>query len=106
MKVWFITGTSRGFGREWAGPSAVRSAELPAYAEVRAAVNEARSRTVAADRGDPAATGKVVLAIVDAEEPPLRIFFGTGPLGMAKADYASRIETWEKWDSLSREAQG
>jgi hypothetical protein len=43
---------------------------------------------------------------VDAAEPPLRVFFGTAPLGMAKADYASRIETWEKWNDLSVEAQG
>jgi NAD(P)-dependent dehydrogenase (short-subunit alcohol dehydrogenase family) len=94
-----------GFSTDWAGPSAARSAELPAYAEVRAMVAEARGK-VATDRGDPAATGKAVLAIVDADEPPLRIFFGTAPLGIAKADYAGRIETWEQWDALSREAQG
>jgi hypothetical protein len=47
-----------------------------------------------------------VLKIVDAAEPPLRIFFGRSPLVTAKADYASRIETWEKWNDVSIEAQG
>ena len=94
-----------GFKTDWGGPSAIHSAELPAYEQLHTAVNEARSNQ-AAGRGDPAATGQVVLELVDAQEPPLRIFFGTAPLGIAKADYASRIETWEKWNELSRKAQG
>ena len=48
----------------------------------------------------------VMLKVVDAEEPPLRVFFGVRPLDMAKADYASRIATWEKWNDVSIEAQG
>ena len=94
-----------GFATDWAGPSAKRSAELPDYAEAHAAVAAWRAKA-ATGVGDPAATGEVVLAIVDAEEPPLRIFFGTNPLDIAKADYASRLETWEKWDSYSRKAAG
>ena len=94
-----------GFSTDWSGSSAARSAELPAYADAHAAQNEWR-RNQSDVRGDPTATGKAVLEIVDADEPPLRIFFGTAPLGIAKADYASRIATWEKWDAVSREAQG
>jgi len=94
-----------GFDTDWGGSSAVRSAELPGYAEVHAAMNE-RRQSMAASRGSAAATAKAVLAVVDAEEPPLRIFFGSAPLGLAKADYARRIETWEAWDAVSKEAQG
>ena len=56
--------------------------------------------------GDPTASAAAVLRVVDAEEPPLRVFFGTAPLGIAKADYASRLETWEAWDDVARLAQG
>jgi NAD(P)-dependent dehydrogenase (short-subunit alcohol dehydrogenase family) len=94
-----------GFDTDWGGASAVRSAELPGYAEVHAAMNE-RRQSMAASRGNAAATAKAVLAIVDADEPPLRIFFGSAPIDLAKADYARRIETWEAWDALSKEAQG
>jgi NAD(P)-dependent dehydrogenase (short-subunit alcohol dehydrogenase family) len=94
-----------GFSTDWAGPSAAHSAELPAYERLHAQMDEMRAKQ-SAGRGDPAATGAAVLKIVDAPEPPLRIFFGSSPLGIAKADYADRIETWEKWDSVSREAQG
>ncbi|HEV2634574.1 MAG TPA: SDR family oxidoreductase [Actinocrinis sp.] len=94
-----------GFSTDWGGSSAVRSAELPDYAALHAAVTEARKNSVAG-RGDPTATSKAILTVVDAEEPPLRIFLGEAPLGLAKADYAQRIATWEKWDEVSRQAQG
>jgi hypothetical protein len=57
-------------------------------------------------RGDPTATAKAILQIVDAKDPPLRIFLGEAPLDLAKADYTKRLETWEKWSAVSREAQG
>ncbi|WP_371540713.1 MULTISPECIES: hypothetical protein [unclassified Streptomyces] len=39
--------------------------------------------------GDPTASAAAVLEIVDADEPPLRCFFGSGPLGIAKAGRVS-----------------
>jgi hypothetical protein len=46
------------------------------------------------------------LKVVDAQDPPLRIFFGSGGLPMTRAEYGRRIETWEKWNALSVDAQG
>jgi hypothetical protein len=43
---------------------------------------------------------------VDAADPPLRVFFGSVGLPMMRAEYAKRIETWEKWNPVSIEAQG
>jgi hypothetical protein len=48
----------------------------------------------------------VLLRIVDAAEPPLRVFFGDAGLPMIKREYAERIATWEKWNDVSLEAQG
>jgi hypothetical protein len=56
------------------------------------------------DRGDPEATGPAILELVDADEPPLRIFFGKGPLDLIREEYAQRIDTWEKWNALSEAA--
>jgi NAD(P)-dependent dehydrogenase (short-subunit alcohol dehydrogenase family) len=92
-----------GFATEWGGPSAKRAAPLPAYDGVRAAIAQFRSRNVP---GDPDATGPAILKVVDAEEPPLRIFFGSGGLPMTRAEYARRIETWEQWNDVALEAQG
>ncbi|MGA1837771.1 SDR family oxidoreductase [Herbiconiux sp. 11R-BC] len=94
-----------GFSTDWSGSSSSTSEPLEDYAEVHAQVAAMRaSRT--ANPGDPAASAAAILQIVDAEEPPLRVFFGTAPLGIAKADYASRIATWEKWNDVSVLAQG
>ena len=56
--------------------------------------------------GDPDASGPAILKLVDAEEPPLRCFFGVGTLDMIKAEYAKRIETWEQWDHVAVESHG
>ena len=47
-----------------------------------------------------------MLKIVDADEPPLRVFFGAAPLGIAEQDYASRLETWRAWQDVAVEAGG
>jgi NAD(P)-dependent dehydrogenase (short-subunit alcohol dehydrogenase family) len=134
-KVWFVTGTSRGFGRVWAeaalargdrvaatgfgikvtivepggfatdwgGTSAKRATPMGIYDGARAAIAALRSSS---RPGDPHATGPAILKVVDAKDPPLRIFFGSSGLAMTRAEYARRIETWEKWSEVSMEAQG
>ena len=94
-----------GFSTDWAGPSAKHSPELPAYADLRTSVMAQRASRNA-EPGDPAATRGPILELVDAKEPPLRVFFGKAPIGIAKADYAKRIETWEQWQPLAERAQG
>lgn len=92
-----------GFSTDWSGPSATRSPENPAYADVR----EAASRRPSANNpGNPAATRSAILKIVDADQPPLRIFFGQLPLGIATKDYESRLATWNEWQPVSIEAHG
>jgi len=76
-----------GFATDWAGPSAVRSDPNPGYDRVREAVAAGRRARVSTP-GDPAASARALLRIVDADEPPLRVVFGTAPLGIAKSDDA------------------
>jgi NAD(P)-dependent dehydrogenase (short-subunit alcohol dehydrogenase family) len=92
-----------GFSTDWAGPSAKRSAELPAYADAWAADRERRTSM---KRGNPATSSVAVLKVVDAEEPPLRVFLGRTPLSVAEADYASRLATWREWQDVAEAAHG
>lgn len=94
-----------GFSTDWGGASAHHTTPLPAYDQVLEERARFRAARVAV-QGDPAATAAAVLKIVDAEEPPLRVFFGESPLGMATADYESRLATWRNWQPVSIEAQG
>jgi len=92
-----------GFSTDWAGPSAKHSEENPAYSSIREARGRARAGTPA---GDPKASRSAILKVVDADQPPLRIFFGKVPLGIATADYESRLATWNEWQPVAVEAQG
>jgi NAD(P)-dependent dehydrogenase (short-subunit alcohol dehydrogenase family) len=93
------------YSTDWAGSSARHATPLPAYDQYREQVAQARARRTSAP-GDPTATRAAVLAVVDAENPPLRIFFGDGPLAIATADYESRLATWREWEPVSIAAHG
>jgi len=94
-----------GFDTDWAGDSSKHAEPLPAYDDVRAAVQAERSRRWASP-GDPSASAAALLKVVDAEKPPLRVFFGASPLETAKADYESRLANWEEWQPVAELAQG
>jgi NAD(P)-dependent dehydrogenase (short-subunit alcohol dehydrogenase family) len=101
IKVTLVEPT--GYTTDWAGASSVQASQIPAYDWVRTAREEGWANV---RRGDPEATGPAILEIVDAAEPPLRVFFGDGPLEMIKTEYASRIAGWEQWNDLSHRAFG
>jgi NAD(P)-dependent dehydrogenase (short-subunit alcohol dehydrogenase family) len=91
-----------GYSTDWIGPSARHSNQNPAYADVRAAL----TRSWAAGPGDPTATRGAILKVVDADKPPLRIFFGKTPIQVATKDYQSRLATWNRWQPVPVEAYG
>jgi NAD(P)-dependent dehydrogenase (short-subunit alcohol dehydrogenase family) len=94
-----------GFSTDWSGSSSRTAEPLPDYAEVHQATEKVRSTRWAAP-GDPKASAAAVLKVVDADQPPLRVFFGTAPLELAKADYEQRLRTWEQWQPVAELAQG
>jgi NAD(P)-dependent dehydrogenase (short-subunit alcohol dehydrogenase family) len=94
-----------GYSTDWGGASARHAAANPAYDEFRVKAAEQRKARLGTP-GDPPATREAILAVVDAENPPLRIFFGNGPLATATADYESRLATWREWEPVSIAAHG
>lgn len=89
------------YGTDWAGPSAVHADPLAPYEPIREA---RRARPMVS--GDPQATAEAILAVVDADEPPLRIFLGKSPIHVATADYERRLAEWAAWQEVSDRAQG
>ncbi|MEJ5945605.1 SDR family oxidoreductase [Pseudokineococcus basanitobsidens] len=94
-----------GFATDWGGSSARHAEPMEAYEGVREAAQQARSSRTSAP-GDPTASAAAVLQVVDADEPPLRIFLGAAPLAIAEKDYASRLETWRAWQPVAEKAGG
>jgi NAD(P)-dependent dehydrogenase (short-subunit alcohol dehydrogenase family) len=93
------------YSTDWGGASAKQAAPNPAYDEFREKAAEQR-KARSGNPGDPAATREAVLQVVDADNPPLRIFFGDAPLKIATRDYESRLATWREWEPLSVAAHG
>jgi NAD(P)-dependent dehydrogenase (short-subunit alcohol dehydrogenase family) len=95
-----------GFATDWAGASSIHSAPLPAYDAARKRAEESRASRNTQGPGDPSASARALLQIVDAEEPPLRCLFGAAALGIVRSDYESRLAGWEAWDHVAQQAQG
>ncbi|MGY1795878.1 SDR family oxidoreductase [Geodermatophilus sp. SYSU D00525] len=93
------------YGTDWGGSSARHAEPNPAYDAFREKAAEQR-KARAGNPGDPVATRDAVLQLVDADEPPLRVFLGDGPLAIATRDYESRLAEWRRWEPLSVAAQG
>ena len=89
-----------GYETDWIGSSAVHATPIEAYDFMR---GRPRLRV---PRGDPAATAAAIFAVVDADDPPLRIFLGQGPFDLIREEYASRLAEWEAWDDAARAAHG
>ena len=92
-----------GYDTDWRGSSAAHTRPDPAYEPLRRKMKEAG---VGRKLGDPAATAPAILAVVDAEAPPLRLILGSAGLPSARNVYAQRLSTWEAWASTSEAAQG
>ncbi|MDX3517905.1 SDR family oxidoreductase [Streptomyces scabiei] len=92
-----------GFATDWNGSSGTFAEQLPAYDELRAGLAAFWSTF---QPGDPSATGAALLKVVDADNPPLRVFFGTSPLQLVPQVYAERLKTWDEWADVATEAQG
>lgn len=94
-----------GYSTDWGGPSATHATPIDAYGEVRERM-QAWRRERSMQPGDPDATPAAIFAVVDADEPPLRLFLGEAGLPMTRAEYERRITEWEQWDDVASAAQG
>jgi NAD(P)-dependent dehydrogenase (short-subunit alcohol dehydrogenase family) len=88
------------------GDSAARHATpIEAYEPQRERVRQIREQMEGGE-GDPVATRAAILEIVDADAPPLRVFFGANSMLVVTAEYESRLATWRLWEPLSLAAHG
>ncbi|MCX5199193.1 SDR family oxidoreductase [Streptomyces sp. NBC_00249] len=91
------------YATDWGGASAVSVDPLAVYDGVRDALG-AFMQTL--DFGDPAAAAGALLKVVDSDNPPLRVFFGTQGNELIPQAYADRLKAWADWQDVAVEAQG
>jgi NAD(P)-dependent dehydrogenase (short-subunit alcohol dehydrogenase family) len=87
-----------GFNTNAEASSLEPSQPLDAYEAQHRALNHMRTTYYGPGSedtlGDPRAAAAAVMAIVDSDEPPLRVFFGAGGLPMIEREYTNRLDGW------------
>ncbi|HSI18876.1 MAG TPA: SDR family NAD(P)-dependent oxidoreductase, partial [Sphingomonas sp.] len=92
-----------GFATDWSGASAIIADPHPAYAALHGSMAARRAQVVLPE---PVGFRSAILTVVDAEKPPLRVFFGEGPTLMAPQVYQQRLAEWAQWAPVSKAAEG
>ena len=91
------------FRTDWAGRSMDRTARSIAdYDAVMDPIRAARQAKNGRQPGDPARAAQAVLALVDAPNPPARLFLGEDALGLVEAKLDAVRAELAAWDALSR----
>ena len=91
------------FNTDWIGASAVRTDANPLYDKLK---SDLYASLPADFFGDPKATAKLVLKVVDSPNPPLRVFVGKQCYPFVKEVYASRWAEWDAWRADAEAAHG
>lgn len=92
-----------GFSTDWGGSSAVHTSAIKEYDGVKA---DFQAGFTEDSFGKPEATVGAILKLVDAENPPLRLFLGKVAFPWVKQVYAERLATWEQWEEVATKAHG
>lgn len=86
--------------------SSQQSKPIAAYDAMKAELYADPNMTASDAYGDPMATAEAILKLVDAPNPPLRLFLGKKALPLARSVYAERLASWEEWNDISVKAHG
>lgn len=91
------------FRTDWAGRSMDRTARsIPDYDTVMDPLREARQAKSGNQPGDPAKAAQALLALVEAESPPTRLFLGADALTLVDQKLDAMKAERDRWDTLSR----
>jgi len=91
------------FRTDWAGRSMDRTPRsISDYDTVMDPIRAARQAKSGNQSGDPAKAAQALLAIVDAENPPVRLFLGEDALGVVNQKLGAMKAEIATWDALSR----
>jgi NAD(P)-dependent dehydrogenase (short-subunit alcohol dehydrogenase family) len=91
------------FRTEWAGQSMDRAARsIPDYDAVMDPIRAARQAKSGSQPGDLAKAAQALLSLIDAPEPPVRLFLGDDALLLVEQKLESKKAEIAAWDALSR----
>jgi hypothetical protein len=74
------------------------------YEDTVGAMNRFRESTVSTWRGDPKRAARILVDLVELDEPPLRLLLGDGAVRSADESSRQRTAEAERWADVSRSA--
>ena len=80
-----------GFRTDWGGSSMGTQPVGEDYEQTVGEMNRYRESTVATWRGDPVRAARIILDLVDLDEPPLRLLLGAGAVESAAKSSQARV---------------
>jgi NAD(P)-dependent dehydrogenase (short-subunit alcohol dehydrogenase family) len=91
------------FRTDWAGRSMDRTPRSIAdYDAIMNPLRAARQAKSGNQQGDPAKAARALLALIESENPPVRLFLGTDALGLVERKLEGMKVELAAWDALSR----
>ena len=91
------------FRTDWAGRSMARTPRSIAdYDAVMDPIRAGRRIKSGSQPGDPAKAAQALLELIEAENPPVRLFLGDDALGLVEQKLDSMKAEITSWDALSR----
>jgi len=95
------------FRTDWAGRSMDRTPRsIPDYDVVMDPLRAARQAKSGNQPGDPAKAAQALLALVDAENPPTRLFLGADALGLVDQKLDAMKGERDRWDATAHGNDG
>jgi len=92
-----------GFSTDWSGASAIQTEPNEVYAPLKQAFSDSNTPD---SWGNPDATTKAVLKLIDSENPPLHFLLGKIAYPGVKQVYGQRLAEFEAWKEVAVEAHG
>lgn len=91
------------FRTDWAGRSMARTPRsITAYDAVMDPIRAGRQAKSGNQPGDPAKAADVLLALIESDHPPVRLFLGDDALGLVAQKLDGMSAEIAAWDTLSR----
>jgi NAD(P)-dependent dehydrogenase (short-subunit alcohol dehydrogenase family) len=90
-----------GFRTDWAGASMAFAKPSEAYAPVLGPISEYREQHSGQEPGDPRKAGRVLLQLVEMEQPPLRLPLGKDAIMFLSNSYKTNSDELQRWADIS-----
>jgi NAD(P)-dependent dehydrogenase (short-subunit alcohol dehydrogenase family) len=88
------------FRTDWAGRSMPRAEPLEDYAETAGATRGRLERANGRQPGDPARAAQVMIEVVEAAEPPLRLPLGADAFASIRQKLQTQRDELDRWESV------